>query len=65
MTGCNVHLFIRELKKKFSSGSMGSTVEVNAKNEQKYISFNINVTTIGEYEDMWGKTKEKKFSLDS
>ena len=60
LSGYNAHMFISELGKKFDSGSIG----VIAENKEKYISFNVNVT-IGEYKDMWGKTKEKKFSLDS
>ena len=55
-----MHLFIRELGKKFDSGSSG----VIAENKEKYISFNINAI-MGLYEDMWGKIKKKKFSLDS
>ena len=40
-----MHLFNRELGKKFESGSIG----VIAENKEKCISFNINVA-VGEYE---------------
>ena len=48
-----VHLFIRELGKKFDSGSIG----VIAENKKKYISFNANVA-IDEYENPSGERKQ-------
>ena len=51
--GYNVHLFIRELGKKFDSGSIG----VIAENKEKYISFDINVS-VDEYETPLGKKKQ-------
>ena len=48
-----MHLFIRELGKKFDSGSIG----VIAENKEKYISFNVNVA-IDEYEIPLGETKQ-------
>ena len=47
-----MHPFIRELWKKFGSGS----IRVIAKNLEKYISFNINIA-IGEYETPLGEMK--------
>ena len=39
LSGYNVHLFIRKLRKKLDSGSMG----VIAENKEKYISFSVSV----------------------
>ena len=52
LSGYDAHLFIRELRKKFNSGSIG----VIAKNKEKYISCDVNVT-IDEYETPLGKKK--------
>ena len=53
-----MHLFIRELGKKFYSESMSSTIGVTAENKEKYISFNVDVV-VGFYEVMWvGLTKK-------
>ena len=43
----DAHLFIRDLGKKFDSGSIGMIAE----NKEKYISFNVDVV-VGRYEDM-------------
>ena len=58
LSGYDVHLFLRELGKKFDSGSIGLIAE----NKEKYISFNTDVVMV-KYEDMWGKTKKKKIQL--
>ena len=58
LSGYDVHLFIRELGKKFDYGSIG----VIAENKEKYISFNVDVI-VGLYEDMWGRIKKKKIQL--
>ena len=49
LSGYNTHLFIRELGKKFNSGSIG----VIAENKEKYISFDVNVV-IAEHETPLG-----------
>ena len=59
LSGYNTILFIRELGKKFDSGS---AIGVIAENKEKCISFNVDVVR-GLYKDMWGKTKEKKIQL--
>ena len=51
-------LFIKELGKKFNSGSIG----VIAENKEKYISFSVNII-VGRYEDMWSRIKKKKIQL--
>ena len=58
LSGYNTHLFIRELGKKFDSGSIG----VIAENKEKYISFNVDVI-MGLYKDIWGKIKKKNIQL--
>ena len=54
----DAHLIIRELGKKFDTGKIG----VIAENEEKYISFNVNVV-VDKYVDKNGKDKEKKIQL--
>ena len=58
LSGYDAHLFIRELRKKFDSGSIGVITE----NKDKCTSFNIDVI-VGSYEDEWGKIKKKKIQL--
>ena len=53
-----MHLFIRELGKKFDSGSIG----VIAENKEKYISFNINVS-VDKYKTPLGEMKQIKRQL--
>ena len=53
LSGYNIHLFIRELRKKVCSGS----IDVTAKNLEKYISFNVSIA-IGKYETPLGETKQ-------
>ena len=53
LSGYNVHLFIRELGKRFDPGS----ISVITKNKEKYTSFNANVT-VDEYETPLGQTKQ-------
>ena len=52
LSSYDAHLFIRELGKKFDSRSTG----VIAKNKEKHISFNVNVT-IGKNKPLLGKKK--------
>ena len=54
LSAYNTHMSIRELGKKFDSGSIG----VIAENKEKYISFNVDVI-VGLSEDEWGKIKKK------
>ena len=54
----DTHLFIRELGKKFDTGKIG----VIAQNNEKYISFNIDVV-VDRYEDELGRIKGE--NLDS
>ena len=53
-----MHLFIRELGKKFDSGSVG----VIAENLKKYISFNVRIS-VDEYKTPLGETKQIKRQL--
>ena len=53
LTGYDSHLFIRELWKKFDSGS----ISVIAENKEKYISFDINVS-VYKYGTPLGKKKQ-------
>ena len=53
LSGCDAHLLIRELGRKFNSGS----IEVIAENKEGYISFNVNVA-IGRYEMPSGEMKQ-------
>ena len=53
-----MHLFIRELGKKFDSESIG----VVAENKEKYISSNTDVI-VGRYKDEQGRIKEKKIQV--
>ena len=55
-----MHLFIRELGKKFDSGSIG----VIAENKEKYISFNVDVS-VDEQKTPLGETKQIKRQCDS
>ena len=52
-SGYDVHLFIRELGKKFDSGSIG----IIAENKEKYISFTVNITAY-KHETPSGKMKQ-------
>ena len=47
LSGYDIHLFIRELRKDFDS----SSIVVIAENKEKYISFSVYVI-VGRYEDM-------------
>ena len=58
LSSYDMHLFIRELGKKFDSGSIGVITE----SKEKHISFNVDVV-VGMYEDMWGRIKKKKIQL--
>ena len=58
LSGYNTHLFIKELGKKFDSGSVGMITE----NKEKYISFNINIY-VDEYKTPSGETKQIKRPL--
>ena len=53
LSGDNVHLFIRELGKKFNPGP----ISVIAENKEKYISFDVNVA-VGQYKTRLGKKKQ-------
>ena len=53
-----MHFFIRELGKKFDSGSIG----VIAENPGKYISFNVNIS-VNEYKIPLGEMKQIKRQL--
>ena len=55
LSGYNVHLFIRELGKKFKSGS----VSIIAENKEKHISFNISIS-VNKYKTTLGETKQVK-----
>ena len=55
LSGYDALLFVRELGKKFDSGS----IDMIAKNLEKYISFNVNIT-IDEYETPLGEMKQIK-----
>ena len=46
-----------------TQGRSSILICVIAENKEKYISFNIDVI-VGLCEDMWGKIKKRKFSLD-
>ena len=61
LSGYDAHLFIREIGKKFDSGSIGVIAE-NKESMEKYISFNVDVIG-GGYEDMWGRIEKKKTQL--
>ena len=52
-SGYDMHLFIRELGKKFDSES----ISVNAENKKKYISCNVSVS-VDEYKTPLGKKKQ-------
>ena len=52
LSGYDMHLFIRELGKKFDSGS----ISVITKNNKKYISFSVNIT-VNEYVMPLGEIK--------
>ena len=54
-----VHLFVRELGKKFNTGKIG----VIAENKEKYISFNIDVV-VDSHRTIQVKLKKRKSSLD-
>ena len=58
LSGCDAHLFIRELGKKFDKGKIGAIAE----NKEKYISFNVDVV-VDKYLDKEGKENEKKIQL--
>ena len=57
LSGYDVHPFIRELGKKFDSGS----ISVISENKEKYISFNVNAT-MDKYETPLGKKKQIKIT---
>ena len=54
----DVHLFIRELGKKFATSKIGMIAE----NKEKYISFNVDVV-VDSYKDDSGEVKEKKIQI--
>ena len=54
-----IHLFKRELGKKFDKGKIGVTAE----NKEKHITLNFDVV-VDTYEE-WVKLKKRKSSLDS
>ena len=58
LSGYDAHLFIRELEKKFDSGS----ISVIAENKEKYISFYVKVF-FNEYKTPLGETKQIKREL--
>ena len=60
LSAYGTHLFIRELGKKFDSGS----ISVSAENPEKYISFNIKVI-IDEYEMSLGEINKLRDSCIS
>ena len=56
LSGCDVHLFIRELRKK--TDNMG----VIAKNKENYITFSVDVA-VDNYTDKEGNEKDKTIEL--
>ena len=58
LNGYDVHLFIRELGKKFEF----EFISVIAENKEKYVSFNINVS-VDEYKTPLGETMQIKRQL--
>ena len=62
LSGYDVHLFIRELGKKFDTGKIMGVI---AENKEKYISFYVDVVVIISIWIRKVKLKKRKFNLDS